>query len=145
MFLPQELFDMILDFLHNDVAALCNAGLVCKSWLLTSRLHLFSEIYWDLTALIHHGLEVICAKGSTIPPYILKLSIEGDESQILNETLIKLPLLSNVKRLQPSQIHMANLKLDAKMKLITMLPNLIALDLYIFTVRNYFSLSLDSL
>ena len=141
---PQELFDMILDFLHNDVAALRNAGLVCKSWLPTSRFHLFSEIYWDLTALIHNGLEVICAKGSTIPPYILKLRIEGDESQILNETLIKLPLLSNVKRLQLSQIRMENLKLDAKMKLITMLPNLTTLELSAVTVRNYFSLSLDS-
>ena len=87
--IPQELFDMIIDFLHNDVAALCSAGLVCKSWLHASRFHLFS--YLELSALIVHnvnGWEVICAEGSTIPPYILELRIEGDGSQFLDKTLL---------------------------------------------------------
>jgi hypothetical protein len=42
---------------------------------------------------------LICAEGSTIPPYILKLKIEDDENQFLDEILLRLPLLSNVKRL----------------------------------------------
>ena len=143
--IPQELFDTILDFLHNDVAALCSAGLVCKSWLPASRFHLFSTgIYWNLSALEHRGLEVICVEGSNIPPYILRLEMEGDESRSLNETLLRLPLLSNVKLLLLSHIDMANLTTDAKMKLTTMLKNLTTLHLSNFTVRNYYFLYLDS-
>ena len=137
--IPQELCDMIIDFLHNDVAALCNAGLVCKVWLHASRFHLFSEI--RLFSLVHQRLELICAEGSNIPPYILDLSIEGDESQFVDETLLRLPLLSNVKHLQLMHINMANLTPDAKKKLTTMLQNLTTLNIRIFTVRNYFSLT----
>ena len=136
--IPQELSDMILDFLHNDVAALCNAGLVCKSWLPSSRFHLFSEIW--LSSLEHHGLELTCVEGSTIPPYILDLSIEGNERQFVDETLRRLPLLSNIKSLRLTHINMANLTPDAKKKLTTMLQNLTTLYLGTFTVRNYFTL-----
>ena len=135
--IPQELSDMILDFLHNDVAALCNAGLVCKAWIPASRFHLFSKI--RLFSLVHHRLELICAEGSTIPPYILNLSIDGDASQFVDETLLRLPLLNNVKHLQLTHIKMANLTKDAKKKLTSMLQNLTTLNLRIFTVRNYFS------
>ena len=59
----------------------------------------------------------------------------------MDETLLKLPLLSNVKHLQLMYINMANLTPDAKKKLTTMLQNLTTLDLCIFTVRNFFSLT----
>ena len=110
--IPQdsELSDLILDFLHDDVAALCSAGLVCKSWLPASRFHLFSDIELQM-ANIHHGLEVISAECSTIPPYILSSNIVGDES---NEMLHRLPLLSNFKSLSLWEINMANLTPDAK-------------------------------
>ena len=133
---PQELTDTILDFLHNDVAALCSAGLVCKSWLPASRLHVFSEFQLSQAAVVHHGLEVICAESSTIPPYILHLSIASDESQFVDETLLKFPLLSNLKRLWLTWIDMANLTPDAKKKLTTKLQNLTTLHLNDFTVRN---------
>ena len=124
--IPQELFDIILDFLHNDVAALCSASLVCKSWLPASRFHLFSEIFWELSApsrtqCDHYGVDLICAEGSTIPPYILKLKIRDDYSQFLDEKLLRLPLLSNVKLLLLTQIIMAILTPDAKMKITSLL------------------------
>jgi hypothetical protein len=141
----QELSDVILDFLHNDVAALCSAGLVCRSWLPASRFHLFSEI--DLVNHVRAGapniLELICAEGSTIPPYILNLGIIGDG--VISETLLRLPLLSNLKTLSLSNINMAWLSRDAKNRLTTMLQNLTSLDLSIFTVRNCLSLYLQSI
>ena len=143
--IPQELFDMIFDFLYNDVAALCSAGLVCKSWLPVSRFHLFSEIFQEISARELHGLELICAERSTIPPYILKLKIADDENQFLDESLLRLPLLSKVERLLLTQVNMANLTPNAKTKIITSwLKNLTTSDLYAVTVRNYFSLNLDS-
>ena len=137
--IPQELSDTILDFLHNDAASLCSAGLVCKSWLPASRFHLFSDIQL-LSTQFRGMLDAICAERSTIPPYIRHLSILGDaDGQFVEETLLKLPLLSNLKNLRLMQINMASLTPDAKKRLTTMLQNLTTLHLYIFTVRNWFS------
>jgi hypothetical protein len=152
--MPQELSDMIIDFLHNDVAALCTAGLVCKSWLQASRFHLFSKIRLcndsdDAAAGVPRLLELICADGSTIPPYILRLSIQdrwmpSERIQFVEKTLLRLPLLSNLKILRLSNINMASLTPNAKKRLNIMLRNLTSLELSRFTVRNCFSLYLNS-
>ena len=63
--IPQELSHMILDFLHDDVAALCSADLVCKSWFSASRFHLFSNIELRVVDYVPRRLEVICAECST--------------------------------------------------------------------------------
>jgi hypothetical protein len=138
---------MIIDFLHNNVSALCRAGLVCKSWLPASRLHLFSKI--RLGTMVNFGvpaditriLELICAEGSTIPTYILRLRIllayiYGEGIRIVDEMLLRLPLLSNLKILSLSGIKMTILTPDAKKKLTTMLRNITSLTLSDFTVRN---------
>jgi hypothetical protein len=86
-------------------------------------------------------LELICAEGSTIPPYILNLSISPeDESQSVDEMLLRLPLLSNLKTLLLSHVNMANSTLDAKKRLTIMLQKLKSLILFNFTVRNVFLL-----
>ena len=166
--IPQELCDMIIDFLHDDVEELCSAGLVCKSWLPASRFHLFSEIW--LGPKDKDALDVICAEGSTIPPYILDLRIVGDkkkldslvddtralhgeqchllskfyETRFGNEILLRLPILSNLKTLWLAQINMENLTSHAKMKLIILLQNLTTLYVVAFNVRNCFSPYFDS-
>ena len=40
-YLPPELVDVIIDFLHDEPRALKNCALVSRSWLLSSRYHLF--------------------------------------------------------------------------------------------------------
>jgi hypothetical protein len=136
---------MIIDFLHNDVSALCSAGLVCKSWLPTSRFQLFSRIQLSSVVDVPRILELICAEGSFIPPYIVDLGITlVDGIQFVDEMLLRLPLLSNLKILSLSHINMASLTPDAKKRLNIMLQKLISLDLSNFTVRNCFSLCLDS-
>ena len=139
--IPQELSDTILDFLHDDVTALCSAGLVCKSWLPASRFHLFSDIKLN-TGINEHRrfLEVICAECSTIPPYILSLSIVGSV-----DTLLRLPLLSNLESLSLMRIDMAYLTRDSKKRLTTLLQNLTALYLVSIMVHSCFLLYLDSL
>ncbi|KAJ7864564.1 hypothetical protein B0H13DRAFT_1464616, partial [Mycena leptocephala] len=42
--LPPELWDAILDHLHGDPDALCVAALVCRTWVPTSRWHLFESV-----------------------------------------------------------------------------------------------------
>ncbi|KZT06996.1 uncharacterized protein LAESUDRAFT_631847, partial [Laetiporus sulphureus 93-53] len=42
--LPQEIHDMILDHLHADFFTLKVCSFVCRTWLLTTRLHLFHSI-----------------------------------------------------------------------------------------------------
>ncbi|ESK88748.1 hypothetical protein Moror_1265 [Moniliophthora roreri MCA 2997] len=46
--LPQELVDQIIDHLHNDVQSLRSCSTVCRAWLPSSRLHLFSKIRLDI-------------------------------------------------------------------------------------------------
>ncbi len=42
--LPNETWDTIIDFLHSDHPSLVVCSLVCRSWLPTSRYHLFERI-----------------------------------------------------------------------------------------------------
>jgi len=44
---PQKLVDIIIDHLYNDPIALKNCSLVCRSWLTSSRHHLFYRIELD--------------------------------------------------------------------------------------------------
>ncbi|KAF8513553.1 hypothetical protein BU17DRAFT_95237 [Hysterangium stoloniferum] len=126
--MPHELYDMIIDFLHDDTPALCIAGLVCKQWLPAARFHLFSN-----TRLapfnVHNALAVICSAGSTIPPHILHLEIEDDETQYLDEALLRLPPLSNLMSLSLGKIDWTSLSTGAKKRLSTILQNLTTLCL----------------
>lgn len=46
---PQELVDLVIDFLHNDLSTLKNCSMVCKKWTHRSRIHLLYTITFDLT------------------------------------------------------------------------------------------------
>lgn len=41
---PQELVDVILDYVDDDIHALGNCGLVCHNWLPSARSHIFYEV-----------------------------------------------------------------------------------------------------
>jgi hypothetical protein len=138
---PQELSDMIIDYLHNDEAALRSAGLVCKSWFPESRIQLFSDIKLSVYNVYNSGLaEAICAEGSTIPPYILHLEIEnkGQDAKNVDLALLRLPPFNNLKSLSLGQIKWASL-IDAKKCVTTMAQNITTLSLCYFTVRHLLS------
>jgi hypothetical protein len=42
---PQELCDVIIDYLHDDKLALIACSTVCKNWLPSCRFHLYSTIH----------------------------------------------------------------------------------------------------
>ncbi|KIJ40918.1 hypothetical protein M422DRAFT_780573 [Sphaerobolus stellatus SS14] len=77
---PPELFDAIVDFLHDDIPSLCKCGLVCWQWNEVSRFHLFSAVSLGAHN-VDRALQVICADGSTIPPHIRTLDIT-DHSRV---------------------------------------------------------------
>ena len=41
---PGEIFERVLDFLHDDHAALCSSSLVNREWVSTARFHLFNPM-----------------------------------------------------------------------------------------------------
>ena len=136
MLLPQELSDMIIDYLHNDEAALRSAGLVCKSWFPESRFQLFSDIKLSVYNSTSGLSEAICAQGSTIPPYILHLEIENKGQDAKNDVdlaLLRLPPFSNLKTLSLGQINWASLT-GAKKCVTTMAQTITTLSLCYFTV-----------
>ena len=45
---PSELFDVVIDFLHNDLKTLRACSLVSRAWVASSRLHIFRNVT------IHH-------------------------------------------------------------------------------------------
>ena len=76
------------------------------SWLVC----ISSQSYYSLSTSTCSN-ELICAKGSTIPPYILHLDTHY---QSVDEVLLKLTLLRNPKSLCLRQINLACLVQDAK-------------------------------
>ena len=143
---PQELSDMIIDYLHDDKAALRSAGLVCKSWFPASRFHLFSDIKLSVYNVHNNGLyEAICAEGSTITPYILHLEIENKSQDAKNVdiALLRLPPFRNLKSLSLGQIQWASLTPGAEKRVTTMAQNLTTLSLCYFTVGHLLSSHLD--
>jgi hypothetical protein len=139
--MPHELYDMVIDFLHDDTPALCIAGLVCKRWLPVTRFHLFSNTQL-IGFNVHNALAVICAVGSTIPPYILHLVIEYDETQHSDEALLRLPPLSNLMSLSLGKIDWTSLSTGVKKCLSTILQNLTTLSLTYFSVCIFSLLSI---
>ncbi|KAF7968531.1 hypothetical protein HWV62_30191 [Athelia sp. TMB] len=47
-FIPQELVDTIIDFLHTDRASLAASSLTCRAWLPAARYHLFHAVKVDI-------------------------------------------------------------------------------------------------
>src|SRR5262245_41994367 len=72
--LPPEITDYIQDFLHSDRATLASCALVCRSFLTTSRMHVFSDIE------IHNGncqpfCELVASPHCTITSSVRRLQV----------------------------------------------------------------------
>jgi hypothetical protein len=97
--LPQELFDISLDFLHRDFSSLMSCSLVCWDWLRSSRFHLFDNlaIYFAPSAALRgkpmnlHGfLDLIDDSHNTFTPFLRAIVIEirGQSLELLVRKLI---------------------------------------------------------
>ncbi|KAF7332905.1 hypothetical protein MVEN_02396000 [Mycena venus] len=77
--LPHELWDAILDHLHDDRAALRAAALVCRTWVPTTRFHLFEDISLSpkCTARAACLNALLMSPYATIAPAVRKLALPG--------------------------------------------------------------------
>ncbi|OCH89643.1 hypothetical protein OBBRIDRAFT_655019 [Obba rivulosa] len=102
--LPQDVIGMIIDFLHDDQAALRTCSMACKSWLHPCRFHLFYEI--RLTC--HERLKRfvgLAAPLSYLGPYIriLRVTINSPEdAELLRFIVIHAERLRNLKEFEYS-------------------------------------------
>ncbi|KIJ46367.1 hypothetical protein M422DRAFT_249959 [Sphaerobolus stellatus SS14] len=96
---PPELFEVIIDFLHNDIPSLYACGLACWQWNTFSRVHLFAtmDLGWHQADRILR-LKVVSVDGSTIPRNIRRLNITNHHGNDWTNTIFdKLPSLPAIR------------------------------------------------
>lgn len=94
--LSPEIYDIIINNLHNSKADLITSSTVCKLWLSLSWYHLFGEVNYRPDFAKH--LATSTHAMSAIAPYIRKVGLKGPvsgygEMNILAESILCLPSL----------------------------------------------------
>ena len=88
---PGEIFERVLDFLHDDRAALCSSSLANREWVSTARLHLFNPMIINefKSPDAHAFLSLVQSPYSTILPAIrqvvLSIATQDLISDVVNE------------------------------------------------------------
>src|ERR1700761_3535360 len=104
---PPELFDWIIGQIHDDLSLLLTCSLVCRSWLASSRYHIFRYKVVTLRPRnVQAFVRLITSPSSTIHPYIRTIELvssdslrDGYNSQWLDSiihTLASLPCVAEV-------------------------------------------------
>ncbi|KAJ7889868.1 hypothetical protein B0H14DRAFT_2691129, partial [Mycena olivaceomarginata] len=77
--LPHELWDVILDHLHLDRPVLRTAALVCRTWVPTTRFHLFADIVLSPKCVARAaGLNaLLMSPHATLAPAVRRLALHG--------------------------------------------------------------------
>ncbi|KAK6984082.1 hypothetical protein R3P38DRAFT_374993 [Favolaschia claudopus] len=77
--LPPELWQPILDHLHDDTTALCTTSLICRAWLHITRHHLFSTITLTPKRLLRSVQlnSLLASPHTTIPTAVRSLKLPG--------------------------------------------------------------------
>lgn len=75
--LPQEIFDIIIDYAHSDVELLATCSRVCRSWVSSSRFHLFSTVEVRQNN-VAGFLDLLGSPGVTFLRYINDVRLEKD-------------------------------------------------------------------
>jgi hypothetical protein len=133
--IPTELWDEIIDHLHDDKSTIGTCGLVCRSWISSSRFHLFSTI--QLTTFDIDTIAVLCTPGSTIPPYVRALEMYEGRGRAgckwdlpwVSNALLQLSRLSAVESLSLSRVAWDGLMPEAKKRLYILCQGLKTLEL----------------
>ncbi|KAJ7328684.1 hypothetical protein DFH08DRAFT_1084265 [Mycena albidolilacea] len=73
--IPQELYDLIVDYLHTERSALSSCALVCRAWVPASRFHLFEHVslakhQWNAAARLN---ELLASPYATFAPSVRSL------------------------------------------------------------------------
>ncbi|KAJ7143701.1 hypothetical protein C8R44DRAFT_724736 [Mycena epipterygia] len=95
---PAELEDTIIDLNHSDLATLASCGLVCRSWLPSSRYHLFSSISLNENNAASF-LAISKSSLTNIPAVVREVELHFSRESLPNLISI-LSLLTQTKRLR---------------------------------------------
>jgi hypothetical protein len=133
--LAPEITDAIIDHLHSDYKTLKTCSIVCGSWFLAARYHLFIR----KTAITitprncHAFLDILGSPYSTIRPYIRYLVIDGGMADHqFSHALSLLPHLHAVERLGLESMVWDDIGAAAKVALLSHFDRVTKLDLRVF-------------
>ncbi|KAJ7607279.1 hypothetical protein DFH06DRAFT_1066711 [Mycena polygramma] len=145
---PPELHDLVIDHMHRDKGALANCGLVSKSWLRSSRHHLF-----DSVALRNRNwkafLQLLGSPLATFPGSVKSLTISVSDyatmepSASFNRLIHELRgsnaskdpprVLSDLNLLRLDGIHWSDVTQTTTLALVELCPYIRELDLRLVT------------
>ena len=124
--LPPELIDIIIDHLHSDRRALVSCSLVCKTWRLSARHHLFARLALNLEdaknpEFLRSGLDIIPFARHIHLDYLLTLSGPGR----------RVPQLVGFNRITSLGLTIWRLiDLPGQIALLTQFPSVVRLELH---------------
>lgn len=140
--LPQELHDMIMDFAHPDKSTISQCGLVCRSWLPTSRFHLFYNLelvhryhstskknFKILEPLLNPQLWPHPPMGLIHSFSITTRTGQRSEGEWVNTILSSMPDLPKLKSLSLSLVRWQDVSPNALQRINSMLPQLHSLQI----------------
>lgn len=122
VFLPQELYDTIIDCLRGDTQALEACSLTSHGWTSRARRYLFQEVCLRRrrdTLLFLRALESSAKSGSRIGDYVLDLTLpcmtlRGNSSRNSRSLLIRYALIAELLRYLPNTERMTMYGFDWK-------------------------------
>ncbi|KAK7448795.1 hypothetical protein VKT23_013525 [Stygiomarasmius scandens] len=138
MMLPQELVDTIIDFLFDDKDSLNSCALVSKSWLPSSRFHLFHTVALastdtDKRRRLHDLITANPHIGNCI--HYLQLSVPSEEDTALEALLPLLPSLRKLNLTSGSLVPWLSIPLSIRT---TILRTVFPLDSLVYLcLRNW--------
>lgn len=132
--LPPELYDRILDHLHDDPRALSACSLTCRSWLPTSRFHLFQGVRI-------HSFDYECFLGTlrsspVIGRYVTSLRLHDLRNPFLPDIM---QILQSVATLALTQLDLSDA--TTMSTLATLARSLTELRLHVVTVVDLVSIT----
>ncbi|KAJ7223490.1 hypothetical protein GGX14DRAFT_694409 [Mycena pura] len=131
--LPPELEDLIIDHIRGDKKALASCGLISRSWLHTSRPHLFGSVTLrDRTD--EDFLRLKASRHCTFIPSIRTLSISRPDKDTFSgtnftELIPKLAGFLSLKCLRMFYVHWTDLSADSVTNFITVFHNITELEI----------------
>jgi hypothetical protein len=129
--IPQEMVDAITDQLQasKDWYGLKSFGLVQKSWLSSSRRHLFHTISVKIRN-IDWFLEILTVPSRSVTPYVRRLVVNNDHDMLLNKILPVAQPLHAVKSLSIALLSWGDLIPEAKENLISVFKHITFLSIH---------------
>lgn len=100
-----ELYDYIIDFLHDDHGALRACSLVCRSWLPASRSHLFYHLALDCR--VPRRIFAAICSSPHLASYVNKLSVQDSYRRSwISEDILFLILLEKLTYLRELEFNL---------------------------------------